>query len=54
MVSIHNNTGCLVNELEVLLKKSFDEEILVNVTLKNNKFYIGWASALPVHHNQNV
>lgn len=36
------------NELEVLLKKSFDEEILINITLKNNKFYIGWASALPI------
>lgn len=36
------------NELELLMKSSFEEETLILISLKNNKFYIGWATSLPI------
>lgn len=36
------------NELELLMKSSFEEETLLLISLKNNKFYIGWATSLPI------
>lgn len=36
------------NELELLIKSSFQEETLLLISLKNHKFYIGWATSLPI------
>jgi len=36
------------NELELLLEDSIKNEFLIQVTLKNDKFYIGWVRALPI------
>lgn len=36
------------NELELLMKDSFHQGYLILFTLKNDKFYIGWAETLPI------
>jgi hypothetical protein len=50
-----SRTDCIVgaidvigNELELLIKSSFEEQTLLLITLKNDKFYIGWAASLPI------
>lgn len=41
------------NELEILFMQSFKAEQVLQITLKNNKFYIGWVSELPVPSKSN-
>jgi len=36
------------NEFELMLESSFTEGVLLQFTLDNNKFYIGWVKALPI------
>lgn len=36
------------NEFELMLESSFSEGLLLQFTLDNNKFYIGWVKELPV------
>lgn len=36
------------NEFELLIEKAFSEETLLQFTLENNKFYIGWVKELPI------
>jgi hypothetical protein len=50
-----SRTECIIkaidiigNELELIIKTSFQEETLLLISLKNNKFYIGWVSTLPI------
>lgn len=38
----------LGNELEMLLKTSFDESRLLQLTLDNEKVYVGWVKELPI------
>jgi hypothetical protein len=40
-----NNVG---NEFELMLASSFTEELLLQFTLDNNKFYIAWVKELPI------
>jgi hypothetical protein len=43
------------NELELLVAHSFKESKLIQLTLKNDKIYIGWAEVLPKpSHNQYI
>jgi hypothetical protein len=41
------------NELELLLETSFSESVLLNFSLSNGKFYIGWAKELPLPFASN-
>lgn len=41
------------NELEILFMQSFKAEQVMQITLKNGKFYIGWVSELPVPSKSN-
>lgn len=41
------------NELELLFESSFSKEHLIQLTLKNSKFYIGWVKALPIPQQSN-
>ncbi|MGB5930563.1 MAG: hypothetical protein WBH03_20445 [Cyclobacteriaceae bacterium] len=41
------------NELELMLETSFSDEELLQFTLDNGKFYIGWVKELPVPHVSN-
>lgn len=41
------------NEFELMLKHSFDSKRLLQVTLKNDKFYIGWVKELPLPSHSN-
>lgn len=46
--SISDSIDVIGNELELLLKVSFNEDQLVQITLKNDKFYVGWVLTLPI------
>lgn len=35
------------NELEIILEDSFTNEVLLQITLKNNKVYVAWVKELP-------
>jgi hypothetical protein len=41
------------DEIEKLFKKSFEEGKLIQVTLKNNKFYIGFSDTIPEPQKTN-
>ncbi|OYD41157.1 hypothetical protein [Sphingobacterium cellulitidis] len=41
------------NEFELMASKSFNEKRLVLLTLKNDKFYIGWVKELPIPSYSN-
>jgi len=41
------------NELELLFELSLSKENLIQVTLKNDKFYIGWVKSLPIPQQSN-
>ncbi len=41
------------NELEILLMQSFNEAAIMQFTLKNDKFYIGWVAELPLPSKSN-
>ncbi|MFA0962213.1 hypothetical protein AB9P05_10425 [Roseivirga sp. BDSF3-8] len=41
------------NELELMLETSFSDEELLQFTLDNGKFYIGWVKELPVPNVSN-
>lgn len=36
------------NEFELLMESSFSDKVLLQFTLDNNKFYIGWVKELPI------
>lgn len=46
--AISDSIDIIGNELELLLKTSFNEDRLVQITLKNDKFYVGWVLTLPI------
>lgn len=46
--AISDSIDLIGNELEVLLKISFNDDQLVQITLKNDKFYVGWVLTLPI------
>lgn len=41
------------NELEILLMQSFTEAAIMQFTLRNDKFYIGWVAELPLPSKSN-
>lgn len=41
------------NELEILLMQSFNDAEIMQFTLKNDKFYIGWVAELPLPSKSN-
>lgn len=51
--AIKNSIKLIGNELELLLKSSFGNNQLLQVTLKNDKFYIGWIKELPLPSHSN-
>lgn len=51
--AISDSIDVIGNELELLLKTSFNEDRLVQITLKNDKFYVGWVLTLPIPQQSN-
>jgi len=41
------------SELEILLRNNVEQEQLVQVTLKNDKFYVGYVVSIPIPHRSN-
>jgi hypothetical protein len=41
------------NEMELIFASSFEDEVLLQLTLDNGKFYIGWVKELPVPQVSN-
>ena len=52
-LAISRSIDKIGNELELLVKLSFETDQLIQFTLKNDKFYIGWAETLPIPQRSN-
>lgn len=51
--AISNAIKSIGNELELLFESSIRKEVLIQISLKNDKFYIGWVKALPIPQQSN-
>lgn len=51
--AIRKAIGRVGNELEILLMQSFNDAEIMQFTLRNDKFYVGWVTELPLPSKSN-
>lgn len=50
---IHRAIKAIGNEFELMVSKAIKEEKLILLSLKNDKFYIGWVKEIPIPSQSN-
>ncbi|MGM1429544.1 hypothetical protein ACS126_09815 [Sphingobacterium lactis] len=50
---IHGAIKAIGNEFELMVSKAIKEEKLILLSLKNDKFYIGWVKEIPIPSQSN-
>ncbi len=50
---IHGAIKAIGNEFELIVSKAIKEEKLILLSLKNDKFYIGWVKEIPIPSQSN-